>query len=155
MLLLLSAGGCGLALRQDQRLSFLSPPDRAEVSGPLVLRWRMRGFRAVRFDGSHDARRGEFAVFVDAAPMRPGQHLDALAARDPLCRAAAGCPDAFWLRQHGIYLTTQTQLTLPALPIGGGTADGALRRHQITVVLLDGRGYRIGESGWTLTIYTR
>jgi hypothetical protein len=148
------ASGCGgLALRRDDRLHFISPPDHARVTAPLLLRWRMRDFRPVRFDGSRDPGRGEFAVFVDSAPMRPGHHLDSLAAGDPVCRTTPGCPDRLWLRQHGVYLTTRSRLALPALPIAGGRIAGLLRRHEITIVLLDGRGFRIGESAWTLTLY--
>ena len=148
--------GCGVRLARDDRLRFLSPPDRAEVTSPVVVKWRMRGFHTAPFDGSTASTSGVFAVFVDSAPMRPGKGIASLAAHDPVCNATPGCPDRVWLSEHGVYLTTRSQIELPALPLDRGSkASGSLRRHEVTVVLLNGRGTRIGESAWTLTLYVR
>lgn len=150
-----AAAGCGLQLRRDERLRFLSPPAGARVLPPVVVDWRIdaRAFRPARFDGSRDPRRGVFAVFVDRGPMRPGRDIDSLAARDRLCSAAPGCPDRAWLADHGVYLTTRPAIALSALPIRGGRRAGHWRRHHVTIVLLDGRGVRIGETAWTRSFY--
>jgi hypothetical protein len=157
--LALAAGGCGdgLELRRDERLRFASPPEGARVAVPLVIRWSVDRelFRPVAFDGSRSGRRGVFAVFVDSSPMRPGRHLDTLREGDRICQASPGCPDAAWLADHGVYLTTLPQLTLPALPPRTGRRVGSWRRHEVTIVLLDGRGYRVGEKAWTRSFYAR
>jgi hypothetical protein len=146
--------GCGdeLQLRRDDRLHFVSPPEGARVSAPVVVRWRVdRGaFRPAAFDGRHDPMRGVFAVFVDRPPMAPGASVDSLGDGDRVCAVSPGCPDEAWLADHAVYLTTKQAIGFPALPVGGGRPVGAgQRRHEVTVVLLDGRGVRIGEAAWT------
>ena len=153
-------GGCAWrpGLRSDHRLTFVSPPAGAMVSGPVEVRWQIArsDFRPTRFDGSHTTRRGVFAVFVDRAPMPPGRDIDSLAAHDAVCVVSPGCPDGAWLADHGVYLTTRPALAFTALPVGSGRRAGAgRRRHEVTVVLLDGRGVRIGESAWTRVFYVR
>lgn len=151
------AGGCGdgLQLHGDDRVRFASPPDGARVAPPLLLRWSVdrRRFRPVAFDGSTSGRRGVFAVFVDSAPMRPGRHVDSLAEGDRICETSPGCPDATWLADHGVYLTVRPRLALAALPAKTGRRVGGRRRHEITIVLLDGTGVRVGEAAWTRTVY--
>ena len=140
--LLAGATGCadGLQFRHDERVRIVTPSERAEVRLPVRLRWRA------------DVAPGTiFGVFVDRHPMRPGQGLEDLAEEDRLCRRAAGCPDREWLERHRVHLTRRPSLTLRALPHGG--ADGRGDRHEITIVLLDPRGRRIGESAWTRTLY--
>jgi hypothetical protein len=147
------AGCADVALERDHGLRFLSPPEGARVSLPVVVRWSFdpQRFRATGFDGSHSGKRGVYAVFVDSAPMRPGRHLDSLAAGDKTCETSPGCPDTTWLADHGVYLVRNPQLALRGLPANGGRAAPGGRRHQVTVVLLDGRGVRTGEAAWTRT----
>jgi hypothetical protein len=66
----LFAAGCsqGQAFRVDQRVSIVTPRDRAAVHLPVVVRWR-----ASRVDGR------AFGVFVDRAPVRPGKRVVAAA----------------------------------------------------------------------------
>jgi hypothetical protein len=147
------AVGCGddLAFEQDERLRFLAPPEGARVTLPVLVRWSVApgGFRAIGFDGSASDRRGVFAVFVDSPPLRPGRHLDSLAAGDRTCETSPGCPDATWLADHGVYLVKRPALLLRGLPRAGGRAAPGGRRHDVTVVLLDGRGFRSGDAAWT------
>jgi hypothetical protein len=145
----LSLSSCGGELERDDRVRFLTPPEGARVTLPLVLRWEAEGFRARGFDGSRTDDRGVYAVFVDSAPMRPGEHLDSLARGDRTCEATPGCPDRTWLADRGVHLTTQPFLALQGLPSKGGRSAPGGRRHQVTVVLLDGRGVRVGEGAWT------
>jgi hypothetical protein len=150
--LLATAGGCAdVALERDQGVRFLAPPDGARVSLPLVVRWSVDPgrFRPTGFDGSTSGRHGVYAVFVDSAPMRPGRHLDSLAEGDKTCQTSPGCPDTTWLADHGVYLVRTPQLALRGLPSDGGRSAPGGRRHQVTVVLLDGRGVRVGEAAWT------
>ena len=147
-----SAAGCaGVALKRDHGLRFLSPPEGARVSLPLVIRWKVdpKRFRPTGFDGSRSGRRGVYAVFVDSAPMRPGRHLDTLALGDKICQSSPGCPDTTWLADHGVYVVRRPELALRGLPVVGGRAAPGGRRHRVTVVLLDGRGVRVEEAAWS------
>lgn len=152
-LLAVSSVGCAEDLRftRDDRVAFLSPPERSEVRLPLLVSWAVdqRRFTPSRPDGLRRPRRGFFAVFVDRSPMRPGQGIDALASGDPSCRAETDCPDRTWLRRHGVYLTAKTRIGLEALPADGGRKVGSRRLHEVTIVLLDGRGVRLDDSQWT------
>lgn len=135
--------GCGfsdLAFRQDDRLRFLSPDDRAEVTLPLTVRWAVEDFEVGPGAGS-------FAVFVDAAPQPPGRSLDWLARDDDACRPSEGCPDERWYATRDVYPTTDTEITIDQLP---ARSDDRRELHEITVVLLDEEGRRVGETGWTL-----
>ncbi|MEA2274136.1 MAG: hypothetical protein QOI98_2844 [Solirubrobacteraceae bacterium] len=149
---LASGMGCAaVALERDHGLRFLSPPEGARVTLPLVIRWKVdpQRFRPTGFDGSRSGHRGVYAVFVDSAPMRPGRHLDTLAAGDKTCQVSPGCPDATWLADHGVYVVRRPELALRGLPVAGGRAAPGGRRHRVTVVLLDGRGVRAGEAAWS------
>ena len=131
----------GLSFRQDDRLSFVTPRDRSEVRLPVTVRWDVRDFD-VPGDGS-------FAVFVDRAPQPPGKSLTWLARGDDACRAADGCPNAAWYAERDVFTTTNTAFTIERLP---RQADGRRDLHEVTVVLLDAAGRRVGETGWTLQL---
>ena len=106
----------------------------------------MADFDAVGLDGSSDKGRGAFAVFVDRAPMPVGKDLKWLARRDKGCQRDARCPDAEYLADRGVYVTTDTSLSVDRLPNAG---DGVGKeQHFVNVVLVDGTGHRIGESAW-------
>lgn len=139
----LLSSGCGvsgLSFRQDDRLSFVSPGDRDEVTLPVTVRWDVEDFEVG--DG-----RGSFAVFVDRAPQPPGRTLAWLARDDDTCRADDGCPGVEWYSQRDIFPTTDTELVIDRLP---ARTDDRREFHEVTVVLLDEEGRRVGETGWTL-----
>lgn len=136
------AGGCsltGVTFRQDDRLSFVTPDDRAEVSLPLTVRWEVEDF-----DVGPD---GSFAVFVDRAPQPPGKSIEWLARDDDACRPDDGCPDDEWFAERDVFITTDLELTIEQLPAG---TDDRRERHEVTVVLLDPDRRRIGETAWSL-----
>ena len=140
---LVATSGCGfsnLTFRQDDSLRFLSPDDRAEVTLPLTVRWAVEDFEVGPGAGS-------FAVFVDRAPQPPGKPLEWLARDDDSCRASDGCPDQSWYADRDVYPTTDTELTIEQLP---AASDDRRELHEVTVVLLDERGRRVGENGWTI-----
>ncbi len=153
--------GCvpqNLAFRVDDRLSFTAPEDRAEVTLPLTVSWRMRDFTVTK-PGSADAGAdagddaGYFAVFVDRAPQPPGKPLSWVARKDRTCRPNDGCPDAEYLAARGIYSTTDTHITFDQLP--RPSSDKRKERHTLTVVLLDPSGKRIGESAYQIDVVLR
>jgi hypothetical protein len=133
------AGGCslsGLNFREDDRVDIVRPEDRQEVTLPVTIEWTVRDF-----DGS-------FAVFVDRAPPPPGRTVAWLFRNDDGCVAASGCPDAAYLRSRGIHLTEATQVVVEGVPRLAG--DDVRERHRATVVLLDERGERSGESAFSV-----
>ena len=139
-LLTSSCGVSGLAFRQDDRLSFVTPHDRSKVTLPVTVQWQVEDF-----DVGEGA--GSFAVFVDRPPQPPGKPLDWLARDDDSCRPTDGCPDEHWYAEHDVYRMTDVRLTLDRLP---ARTDDRREWHEVTVVLMDEHGRRVGETGWTL-----
>jgi hypothetical protein len=90
-----------------------------------------------------------FGVFVDRQPMRPGQSLRVFG--DDACKRTRGCPDAHYLAQRRVYVTTEEGLSLDALPSHLDRYSGTA--HEITVVLLDADGRRIGEAAYTVEFF--
>jgi hypothetical protein len=127
----------GLAFRVDDRLDFLEPADRAEVTLPLTVAWEFERF---------DVEDGRFAVFVDRPPPPPGRTIRSLLGDDEECAAAQTCDDPDRLAQRGIYVTSGTDVTIERVD---SDVDGR-DFHEATVVLLDGAGRRIGESAFTV-----
>jgi hypothetical protein len=145
----LVSAGCNagqLQFKNDHRLSFDAPKNRARVAAPVTVEWSMKGFEAVGLDGSTDAGKGVYAVFVDRAPMPVGKDLTWLAKGDTSCKRDPRCPGTQYLSDRGVYLTTKTTISIPTLPEArDGVGD---EEHYVNVVLLDGTGHRIGESAW-------
>ena len=126
-LVLGSAGCSGLQFVDDRALALLSPRDDATVTVPLTIRWRL----------AHDEPElGTFAVYVDRVPPRSGQRDD---------------------DKKGVFLTTSTSLVLTRddLPPRVGTREGERNKHEITVVLLDAHGRRLGERAALVTVEVR
>jgi hypothetical protein len=152
--LLASSCANGLAFVQDRRLEFVSPSAHKKVTLPLTIRWTIGGFRVTGPDGSTDPNAGYFGVFVDRAPVPPGKPLSWIAREDRACVRTPGCPDATYLSDRRVHSATETEITFDHLP-DLGAARGH-ETHEVTVVLLDGRGNRIGESAWYVTfLYDR
>jgi hypothetical protein len=142
LVLALVANGCavtGIAFRQDDRLTFESPDDREEVTLPVTVTWSIDDFDV--------PTEGGYAVFVDRSPQPPGKTLEWLARNDDSCRADDGCPDEEWFSQRDVFPTTETSFTIERLP---ARSDDRREFHEVTVVLIDRDGRRIGETGWTL-----
>jgi hypothetical protein len=138
--LLPACGLHGLSFVQDDRVSIISPDDRAEVDLPLTVRWTVEDF---------DRKTGSFGVFVDRAPQPPGRTLAWLARDDEVCKATRGCPDAAYLAQHDAYRTRKTSFTVTE--VQDLDRDNTQREfHEVTVVLLDDQGERIGESAFSV-----
>jgi hypothetical protein len=146
---LLATSGCEFAdlqFRADTRLHFTAPKARSLVTTPLTISWQMKDFAATGLDGSHSKSTGAFAVFVDRAPMPVGKDLRWLARKDSGCKRDPRCPDAAYLADRGIFVTSQPSIRLDVLPAASdGVGD---EQHYVNVVLVDGTGHRIGESSW-------
>lgn len=126
----------GIDLVVDDRIRITSPDDRAEVALPVEVRWAAR-------DLPSGAR---FAVFVDRAPQPPGEPLAWFAREDETCRPADGCPSAYYFAQRSIYETEAQRHRIVALAPRRDMARGRRDHHEVTVVVLDERGRRVGEA---------
>ena len=144
--MLLTAGCDDLAFRTDERLAITSPDNQTTVTLPVTVSWTVRDFAVVAEGAASPTKSaGYFAVFVDQAPMPPGEPLSWLARGDNECKASDGCPDARYLQSLGVYTTTGTSVVIERLTGHSGTSK---ERHQAVVVLLDSAGRRIGESAF-------
>ena len=145
-----SASACDvsrLQFKNDHRLSFESPKDRQKVSTPFTISWSMKDFdTSGGLDGTTDDHHGVFAVFVDRAPMPVGKDIKWIGHGDTSCQRDPRCPDKEYLNSKGVYITQDSSIsldTLPPAPDGVGDEE-----HYVNVVLLNGKGQRIGETGW-------
>ena len=135
-----------LEFTNDKRLTFQSPKALSTVKVPLTISWTMKDFNVVPEDGTTTKKSGEFAVFVDRAPIQVGKNITSIGKSDPQCRGNSRCVTAAYLKAHNIYVTTASHLTLsflPQAPMGSGK-----EQHEVTVVLLDGTDTRRVESAW-------
>ena len=153
--LVMLASSCGvsnLAFFTDSRLHFVSPKARSTARLPVTISWRISDFSVVP-PGTLpvSSRSGYFALFVDRAPMRPGQTVAAVADRQ--CRRTPGCVNAGYLADRGIYTSSQDSLTLNE--IANLNSYQSVQTHEVTVVVIDSAGRRIGESAWYLDFRMR
>lgn len=147
-----ACGVSNLAFFTDNRLHFVSPSARALVKLPVTIRWRISGFSVVPAGTLPvSSRSGYFAVFVDRAPIKPGQTVAATADRQ--CRRTPGCVNAGYLADRGVYTSVSDSLTLTQ--IANVNTYENLQTHEATVVILDSSGRRIGESAWYLDFRMR
>ena len=144
-----SASACDvsrLQFKNDHRLTFQQPKDRAKVATPFTISWSMKDFTASGLDGSTSSDSGVFAVFIDRAPMPVGKDIKWIGHGDTSCQRDPRCPDTEYLASKGVYITKDTSLTVDTLPPANhGRGD---EEHFVNVVLLNGKGQRIGETGW-------
>lgn len=146
----LALAGCsadGLAFRQDHRVEIIEPRWRSTVSLPVTLRWSPKD----------DALAGTtFGVFIDHAPMPPGEDLNFLARRDRSCQRTPGCPDRAWLEARQIYTTTATTLRVDELTDTRPRERADRKeRHEVVIVLLDRTGRRKGEAAFYVEFFLR
>ena len=141
----------GLAFVQDNRLEILSPEGHADVDLPVTVEWEIEDFEITGPDGTAEDDAGYFGVFLDATPVPPGKSLEYVARDDRQCVRDPNCPDVVYLSDRNVYSTTETEITFKHLP-DLETATGR-ETHEVTIVLLDGTGHRIGESAWYQTFF--
>ena len=144
--LLVSSCAQGLAFVQDDRLRITSPDAQQKVTLPVTVRWAIDDFEITGPTGNARKEAGYFGIFVDTSPVPPGQPLSWVARDDRRCKARPGCPDATYLADHRVYSTDDTTFTFAQLP--DLDTYGGHETHEVTIILLDGAGRRIGESAW-------
>lgn len=136
-----SLAGCGthgLSFRLDERVSLVSPSNHAKVDLPLSVRWTADDFSTT--DGA------SFGVLVDRTPPPPGKTLAWLFRNDDSC-GETGCEDTAYREQRGVFQTRTTEVVLEEVATIGERNDGD--GHEVTVILLDAQGRRVGEGAWS------
>jgi hypothetical protein len=154
---LLIAPACipeGLAFVQSDKVEITEPAYREKITLPQTISWDVKDFEVTGPNGESRDDAGYFAVFFDQTPVPPGETLDHVAKDDFECRNTPGCPDDIYFADRGIYETTETSLTVKRLP--DLDAFEGHETHEVTIILLDGSGRRIGEHAWfTQFLYDR
>ncbi len=149
---LVSLWGCGangLNFTQDKRVIIRAPVDRAKVTLPVTVKWQYHNFKVTGKDGSRRVESGYFGVLVDRPPQPPGKTLAWIVRNDQFCRRDPTCPNDNFLARFGINSTTQTSFTIETL-VDPTPEDDRREFHEVTVVLLNGKGERIGESAFSV-----
>lgn len=144
--------GCafnGLAFKIDDRLTIASPGDREAVRLPVTIDWEIAEFEVTGPDGTQDPGSGYFGVFINRAPQPPGETVEWFAKDDESCRPEDGCPDRQYLADRNIHTTKKTEFVVENLPPPPQELADRREFHEVTIVLLDGTGRRIGESAFT------
>lgn len=121
-------------------MHLVDPHSRALVTLPLTIRWTTSG----------GLRSSRFAVFVDRAPVQPGQSLDVVA--NASCQKAARCLLGDHRVGRGVYTTTADQVTISRVRSNG--ADST-QTHEASVIVLNSAGHRQGEAVWYVEFRTR
>lgn len=139
--------------RVDRRIHFTSPKERSKVKGAVTFAWTYKDFTPAPANGIRSSATGLFALFVDEAPIKPGHSLSSVIKKDAACVSKEKtCLDAASLANHNVYLTTSTSVTVSVLPEIAAT--GKIEDHQAILILVDGAGYRMGESAWNVDFRT-
>jgi hypothetical protein len=136
-----ACGVHGLDFVKDERVHITAPKPNREVRVPFTVRWSAEDFV------------GSYGVLIDRAPPQPGRDMASLADGDSVCKATKGCPDAAYLASHRAYTTSDTSFRVEQLP--ELTRDRRREAHEVTVVLLDEDGHRIGESAFRVEFHIR
>lgn len=124
-----SAGCSGLQFVDDNGLLITSPKNKAVVELPVQVRWERK---------TGVPTPATYAVYVDRIPPRSGT-------KDAKARG----------ERDGVYLTSATALTLRDLAPRLGARTQDRNKHEITVVMLDAQGRRLGERADYITIEVR
>jgi hypothetical protein len=151
LVLFTACGTNGLSFVTDERVKIVAPVDRSQVQLPVTVRWTVRDFSLTGPAPSTSPNAGYFGVFVDRAPQPPGETFADLAKNDATCKVTPGCPNTGYFESLGAYTTMSTSFTIRDLPEIRREEERDLRDfHEVNVVLLNGRGERIGESAFTV-----
>lgn len=148
-ILLPSCSFSGLNFLQDTRVTILAPKDRALLDLPVTITWSVNNFKVTGEDGTSRRDQGYFGIYVDRAPQPPNKKQEWLVREDETCLRTPGCPNKDFLAQRDIHSSTEMSFVIEFLR----DLDPELDRrdmHEVTIVLLNGKGERIGESAFTV-----
>lgn len=148
---LFATAGCGeQQFKNDNRVHFTAPKQGSKIERPVTVRWTSEDFNLTGFDGTRDRKAGQFALFLDRAPIKPGQRLSRIIKKDAACLGKEKtCLDIQALSDHYVFVTDKFELSFETLP--SVASSGKTETHEVILVMVDGQGYRIGESAWHVT----
>ena len=140
-----ACGVSGLSFKTDDRVDIVRPDARAKVRLPTTVTWTVKDFAVGPGQGS-------FGVFLDRSPQRSGKTLAWLFRGDKSCKGTEGralCQTTDFLAQRGVYRTDATQFTVEQVQKLSGN-ERSRQFHELTVILLDRDGNRVGEGAWSV-----
>lgn len=119
------------------------------VALPLTVRWQLEDFQVTGPDGRSRRDAGYFGVYLDRAPQPPEKRQTWLVRDDETCRRLpTRCETEAFLADRHIHSTSEMSFVVERLPQPATTAQRRREFHEVTIVLLDGEGRRIGESAF-------
>lgn len=131
-------------------MQIVSPAQHAKISLPVRLAWKTKNFKVVERSTSERTDRGYFGIFVDRAPQPPGEHIEWFFERESSCEPVTICLTPDRLAAEGIFTARRASFVFADISRRPDAARGQQDFHDVTVVLLDPGGRRIGESGDTV-----
>jgi hypothetical protein len=145
--------GCstqGLNFREDERVRITFPKPQDAVRFPFTMRWSVKNFEITGLDGSAREDSGYFGFFIDRAPQPPSKTFAWLARNDLQCKNRPGCPDNAYFKNLGVHSLTKTSFTIENIidPDPLNISRDRREFHEVIIILLNGRGERIGESAF-------
>ena len=128
----------------NNQIHITQPANDAVVSTPLTIKWT----------SSYPAGT-KYALFFDVPPIPPGRTLRAIpeSIHDSTCLIEPSCPQASYLAQFNIYVTSSTHFDLEAFQFSSATYD-VLQLHRLTIVALGKGGKREGEASYWVDFRT-
>jgi hypothetical protein len=102
----------------DDDIRFTEPVEGDFAAAPLLVKWTGRPAKTV-----------SWALFLDRAPLRPGQSIDDLEVQE----------------RQNLFLTDKQELTLDLVPPRAVAVPSRRDRHRLIVIPLDAKGQRVGE----------
>jgi hypothetical protein len=141
-----ACGVDGLSFKQDERVDIVRPGDRSKVHVPFTVDWTVKDF-AIGPD------RGSFGVFLDREPTRSGHTLAWAFRGDDACKGRGKrlCESPDYLAQRRVFQTTDTKFVIEQVPKLTGN-ERKRQFHEVTVILLDESGRRVGEGAWSVEV---
>ena len=117
----LTTSGCleGRSFHDDNVVRFTEPVEGDFAAAPLLVKWT----------GRPPATKS-WALFVDRAPIRPGQSIDDLEVQE----------------RQNLYVSDVAELTLDVIVSRTTAVKSRRDRHRLIVVPLDSHGRRVGEA---------
>jgi hypothetical protein len=120
-----------LEYRNDHRLELLTPTDLVTVRTPFLIRWRVHNFVLSAAPTDCQSGAGHVAIFIDRAPIAPGDTLEGMTNAELGGVVADPPADGYRVQQLGPLLNAP---------------KGEENLHEVTIALLDCHGRRVGES---------
>ncbi len=143
----------GYAFKVDETIEIVEPAARSEIDLPLLVRWTDEKPPArLRVDVA-DPDAEYYAVFIDRAPMGPGDRLESLLQRGTTCLPRQQCPTTQQLTDLNVHLVAEPALLLDFVA-DRRVADDSRDTHEVIIVRMRG-DRRVGEAAFLQTFFVK